>query len=338
MTSDLWVKEVEPQNLNQMIGQEELVEMFKEYAKIGHIPNMTIDGAPGCGKTLLMKCFAIELGFVKYVDGEIVDLIPGQFYIMDASSDRGIDVVRKTMKRLAQKPTINGVPRLVVLDEFNYTADAQAAMRSLMQECSDNTRFILLSNDTSNIIEPIISRCPIKTAKPLTLENMKTLVERIQKSKQFKITPEAIEYLYKTTQGDIRAFIGKLQEACIISNFDVQLKHVQNIDIDIQTAKSILEVAQTNYEQAKEVMMTVYMKTRNSKDLLEKLYMATYLVRFSEVIPDNEIIARRLRERIAEADFRLSPSQGTNPLVQLDAIINYIRLIKFVPLQCPRAK
>jgi len=338
MTSDLWTDIFEPQTLEEIIGQEELVKAYLEYVKTGHIPNMTIAGAPGCGKTLLIKCFATNLGLIKFVDGKLVNLIPGQFYLFDASTDRGIDVVRGTIKRLSEKPTIGDMPRLIVLDEFNYTADAQAAMRSLMQECSDNVRFIILSNDPSNIIDPIISRCPLKIAKPLTLENIKTLVERIQKSKDFKISPEAVEYLFKITQGDIRKFIGQLQDACIISNFNVQIQNVQNASVDLQVAKSILEAAQTNYDQAKEVMITIYTKTRNARDLLEKMYMATYEVRFSEVMPDNEIIQRRLRERIAEADFRLSPAQGTNPLVQLDAVINYIRLLKFIPLQCPKAK
>jgi len=336
MVSDLWVDIFEPQTLDQIIGQEELVKKFKEYVKTGHIPNMTISGLPGIGKTLLIKCFATDLGFIKYVDGKQIDLIPGQFYLMNASADRSIDMVRTTMKRLSQKPTRNDMPRLIVLDEFDYKHDAQGAMKSLMQECSENTRFIILCNNSVDIIDPIISRCPLKVAQPLTLENMKTLVERIQKVKQFKITSEAIEHLFKITQGDIRAFIGQLQDSCIISNYNVQIQHVQNVNIDIQTAKSILEAAQNNYDQAREVMITIFSKTRNAKDLLEKLYLATYLTKFSDIMPDNEIISRRLRERIAETDFRLT--QGVNPLVQLDALINYIKLIKYIPLQCPKAK
>jgi len=336
MTSDLFVDIVEPQTLDQIVGQEELVKAFKEYVKTGHIPNMTIAGAPGCGKTLLVKCFATDLGYIKYVDGKKVDLIPGQFYLLDASSDRGIDYVRGTIKRLAQAPVEEGMLRLIVLDEFNYTADAQAAMRSAMQECSDNTRFIILSNDPSNIIDPIISRCPLKVAKPLSLENVKIVVQRLQKLKEFKITPEAVEHLYKITQGDLRKFIGKIQDACLVSNFDVQIQHVQDVNIDIQTAKSILEAAQINYEQAREVMIAIFYKTRNAKDLLEKMYEAVSLVTFANGLPDNEIIQRRLRERIAETDYRLS--QGTNALLQLDALLNYIKLLKFIPLQCPRGK
>ena len=336
MTSDLWTDIFEPQHLNEMYGQEELVKSFQEYLKTGHIPNMTISGAPGCGKTLLVKCFATDLGYIKYVDGKQVDLIPGQFFLMDASSDRGIDYVRGTIKRLAQKPTTNGMLRLIVLDEFNYTPDAQAAMRSAMQECTDNTRFILISNDPSNIIEPIISRCPLKVAKPLTLQNMKTIVEKIQKVKDFKISPEAIEHLFNLTQGDTRKFIGKLQDACLISNYNVQVQHIQDDTVDIQTAKSILEVAQVSYEQATEVALTIFNKTRNSKDLLNSLYFAIPLVKFADGMPDNEIIQRRLREKIAQVDFYMT--QGTNSKIQLDALINYIKLIKFIPLQCSKGK
>jgi len=334
--SDLWVDIFQPKHLNEIIGQEELVKSFQMYVKDKHIPNMTISGSPGIGKTLLMQCFGTDLGLVEFDGRNQIDLIPGQFYIFNASQSRGIDDVRTTMKRLSSKPTIDGMPRLIVLDEFNYTPDAQAAMRSLMETYSSNVRFILLSNDPSNIIEPIISRCPLKVAQPLTLDDMNILVERIRKVKEFNITPDAIEYLYKITHGDIRKFIGILQEACIISNFNVQIQHVQNVSIDLQTAKSILEAAQNNYDQAREVMITMFMKTRNSKDLLEKLYEATYTTRFSDVMPDNEIISRRIRDKIAEIDYRLT--QGTNPLVQLDSLINYIKLIKFIPLQCPKVK
>jgi len=336
MTSDLWVTLYEPHSLNQMVGQDELVNMFKGYVKDRHIPNMTIAGIAGCGKTLLMKCFAADLGFIKFVDDQIIELIPGQFYLFNASTDRKIENVRTTITRLAHKPTIGDLPRLIVLDEFNYTDEAQAAMRSLMQECSNNVRFILLSNDPSSIIAPIISRCPIKIAQPLTLENMKTIVANIQKTKQFTITPEAIEYLYKLTNGDARQFIGELQNACTISNFNVQIQHIQIDTTTLMTAKSILEISQTDYYQAKDITLTIFSKTQDAKGLLEKLYEAASLTKFSEIMPDNEIIQRRIKERIAEADYRLT--QGVNPIVQLDAVISYIQLIKYIPLRCPRAK
>ncbi|MDP3013775.1 MAG: hypothetical protein Q8M92_05990, partial [Candidatus Subteraquimicrobiales bacterium] len=144
------------------------------------------------------------------------------------------------------------------------------------------------------------------------------------------------ELLYKLTQGDLRAFIGKLQDACIISNFNVSVNHIQSVSIDVQTAKAILEAALINYDQAREVMITVYTKVNSAKIILEKLYEATGLVIFANGMPDDEIIRRRIRERIAETDYRLT--QGTNQLLQLDALLNYIKLIKFIPLQCPKAK
>lgn len=336
MASDKWTDIFEPQTLDEMIGQKELVNAFKIYVRDRHIPSMTISGSPGIGKTLLMKCFATDLGFIKYIDGKKVDLQPGQFFLMDASSDRGIDYVRGTIKRLAQKPTIDGTPRLIVLDEFNYTGDAQAALRHSMQECTDNTSFIILSNDTSNMIDAIVSRCPIKVAQPLMLEDMKVIIARIQKVKEFKISPEAVELLFKLTQGDIRAFIGQLQDAAIISNYNIEVNHIQSVSVDLQTAKSILEVAQNNYDQAREVLITIFSKTRNAKDLLDKLYMATYITKFSEDIESNKIISMRIRDRMSDIDDRLT--RATNHLLQLDSLINYIRLIKFIPLQCPKTK
>lgn len=336
MDNDLWVSRFEPKTLDEIIGQSELVKMFKNYAKSKHIPNLTLTGSPGIGKTLLVKLFAVELGFIKYENGVITDLIPGQFYILNASASRGIDDVRGTLKRLASKPTFDGIPRLICLDEYNFTVDGQSAMRSLMQEFSSNTRFILISNDPTNMLDAIVSRCPIRVVNPPTFDDVKIIIANIQKQQQFKISPEAVEYLFKITQGDIRKLIGKLQDAVLISNYDIQIQHVQDISVDIQTAKSILEAAQINYDQSREVLITVFSKTRDAKDLLHKLYDATYLTKFSDLSQDNEIMQRRIRERIAETDFRLT--QGTNALLQLDALINYIKLIKYMPLTCPKAK
>ena len=336
MVSDLWVDIFQPKHLNEIIGQEELVKSFQMYVKDRHIPNMTISGAPGIGKTLLMQCFGTDLGLVKFEGKNQIDLIPGQFYIFNASQSRGIDDVRTTMKRLSSKPTIDGMPRLIVLDEFNYTDDAQAAMRSLMETYSSNVRFIILSNDPSNIIDPIISRCPLKIAQSHTLENIKILVQKIQKEKAFKITLEATELLFKITQGDIRAFISQLQNACLISNFNVDIQHIQTTSVDVMTAKSILEAAQINYDSAREVMITVFTKTGLIRPLLTKLYEATYITKFSDDAESNKIIAMRLREKIANMDFGWTP--GTNALLQLDSLINYVRLLKFIPLTCPKSK
>jgi replication factor C small subunit len=334
--SDLWVDRVEPTKLDEVIGQTELVKMFKEYARLNHIPNLTLSGSQGIGKTLLVKLFAVELGFIKYENGKQIDLQPGQFFLMNASSSRGIDDVRGTLKRLASKPTFDGIPRLICLDEFNFTTDAQAAMRSLMQEYSSNVRFILISNDPSNIIDPIISRCPLKIVKPTTLEDAKIIISRVQKLQDFKIEPEAIEELYKLTNGDLRAFIGKLQDLCLVSNYDIKLSNIQYTDVDLQTAKSILEAAQNNFDQAREVIITVYNKTKDAKDLLEKLYMATYITRFSDNPEDSKNIALRLRDKIADRDYERT--QGTNPLIYLDSIVNYVQILKIIPLKCPKAR
>lgn len=336
---DLWVDKYEPKTLDQIVGQKDLVNAFKGYVKLGHIPNMTLSGAPGIGKTLLVKCFAADMGVIKWdtIQNRWIDIEQGQFYLLNASDERGIDMVRTTLKRLSRKPTLNEKPRLIVLDEGDeLTQDAQGAMRALMQECSANVRFIICCNYPNKLLDPIISRCPMKEVFPPTKEDIKTVIERIQKAENFKIVPEAIDALYETTHGDLRSLIGKLQDACLVSNFNILPNHIMQTDVDIETAKRILESAQTNYEQAREIVITTYMSQRKTGSLLSKLYDATYLVRFSEIMPDNEIMQQRIREKIAEADYRLT--QGTNALIQLDSVINYVRLIKYIPLTCSKVK
>jgi replication factor C small subunit len=323
---DLWVEKYEPKTLNEIIGQEKLVNAFKAYIARGFVPNMTLGGEPGLGKTLIVKCYANDAGLMDE---------PGQYTYLNASDERGIDMVRSTLKMLAMEPLINGQVRLIVLDEGDsITADAQAAMRATIQTFSSNSRFIIIGNYTEKMIDAINSRCPLKTVMPLTKENIVMMVKRIQEKEKFEITQDAVDTLFIAGKGDMRLTIGKLQDAALISNFNIQKHHITTSNTDIETAKKILEIAITDFNQAKEILITEYNTKRDPRELIIKLYKAVDEVMFSNT--NNELMQRSLKERIQEADFRLT--QGTNVYIQLDAILNYVKLMYFIPLTCPRAK
>lgn len=115
-----WILKYEPHTLEQYIGHEDLVASFKQYVALHQIPNMTLGGSPGVGKTLLVKCFAHDLGLLEWDELNIGNWYPsgaGTFQFLDASNERGIDMVRTTLRGLAEDPTLDNEVRLICLDE-----------------------------------------------------------------------------------------------------------------------------------------------------------------------------------------------------------------------------
>lgn len=328
---DLWSEKYEPKTLDEVVGQKELVAFFKNCAQRKFIPNITLGGEPGVGKTLMVKLFAKELG---------IDQEAGQFEMFNASDENGINMVRTTLRSLAEAPRLDatGMPKLILMDEGDQiTDDAQAAMRGLIQNCSDNARFILTGNYPEEFIAAINSRCPLKVVQSLTKEDIIIMIKRIQEQEKFTITQDAIDALFETSNGDMRLLINKLQDAAMCSNFNIQRMHVISVEVKLETAKKIIEMALTNFVEARQIMVTTYQTTKDEKEILRKLYDASYLVPLAQDQDNNKIMQGRLRDRITEIDFRLT-QKGINIFIQLDGLLNYIRLLNFIPLTCSKVK
>lgn len=335
----LWILKYEPHTLNDYIGHESIVNSFKQYVATHQIPNMTLGGDPGVGKTLLIKCFAHDLGLIEWDSnhpGEWYPLTPGGFQLLDASNERGIDTVRTTLKCLAENPTIDNEVRLICLDEGdNITRDAQAAMRGLIQNTSQNTRFILNGNYPEEFIGAINSRCPLKTVSPFTRNDLLKMIQRIQTSEKFTITDEATQLLITICAGDMRLMINKLQDAAISSKMNITKPDISSTSADLETAKKIIESALTNFDKSREILITIYQNTKNPSDILDKMFAATYLIPIVQDAERNKILMDKLRNRMADIDYYLS-QKGINHLIQLDALLSYIRLLPHIPTKCPK--
>lgn len=170
------------------------------------MPHIILAGPPGCGKTTSMMCLARHLLGEENVKNGVLEL--------NASDDRGIEVVRNKIKFFAQqKVTLPpGRFKLVILDEAEgMTESAQQALRRMMETHSSTTRFALACNTSSKIIEPIQSRCAMVRFSRLQDSEVLDRVLHVCKAEGVKFTDQGLEAVVFTADGDMRHALNNLQ-------------------------------------------------------------------------------------------------------------------------------
>ncbi|ODV66382.1 P-loop containing nucleoside triphosphate hydrolase protein [Hyphopichia burtonii NRRL Y-1933] len=201
-----WVEKYRPHVLNDIVGNEETIERLKLIAEDGNMPHMIISGFPGIGKTTSIHCLAHELLGDKFYSQATLEL--------NASDDRGIDVVRNKIKQFAQTKIQlpPGRHKIIILDEADsMTQGAQQALRRTMEIYSNTTRFAFACNESSKIIEPLQSRCAILRYNKLADDQVLSRLLEIAKFEDVKYDSEGLKALIFTAEGDMRQAINNLQ-------------------------------------------------------------------------------------------------------------------------------
>ncbi|KAH8916453.1 P-loop containing nucleoside triphosphate hydrolase protein [Atractiella rhizophila] len=200
-----WVEKYRPINLEDITGNVETINRLKVIARDGNCPHIIISGTPGIGKTTSILCLAHALLGDVYKEGVLE---------LNASDERGIDVVRNRIKTFAQKKVTlpKGRHKIVILDEADsMTPGAQQALRRTMEIYANTTRFALACNQSNKIIEPIQSRCAIlRYARLSDSEILKRLIE-ICDAENVKYSNDGLASLIFTSEGDMRQAINNLQ-------------------------------------------------------------------------------------------------------------------------------
>jgi len=209
-----WVEKYRPATIDEVAQQEEVCSALRSSLQTGELPNLMFYGPPGTGKTTVALAL-VQQHFGSSWRDRVKEL--------NASDDRGISAVREKVKTFAQlalgstKESLASSKanfRVVILDEADsMTHDAQAALRRIMEEFVHVTRFIIICNYVSKIIEPLHSRCSKFRFSPITVEFQKERILHIAKCEGVKMGPGAIETLTRLSQGDMRCAVTMLQTA-----------------------------------------------------------------------------------------------------------------------------
>ncbi|NPA74589.1 MAG: replication factor C small subunit [Euryarchaeota archaeon] len=311
---DVWVEKYRPRNLSEVVGQKEIVERLKSYVESKSMPHLLFAGPAGTGKTTCAIALARELF------GEDWRM---SFHELNASDERGINVVRTKIKEYARTAAPNDVGfKIIFLDEADaLTPDAQAALRRTMEKYSRTCRFILSCNYSSKIIEPIQSRCAVFRFRPLNPEAVKERLLFIAEKEGKKITDEALNAIYYISGGDMRKAINVLQMSAAISDEiteDVVYKATglaKREDVE----DILITALKGDFITARNQLQRLFVEYGLSgEDIIKQIHRLIYELN----IPDHMKV--RLLDRTGEIEFRMV--EGANERIQLDALLAYFTL------------
>jgi replication factor C small subunit len=306
-----WVEKYRPQKLKDIVGHTEIVKRLKQYVENKNMPNMLFSGSAGIGKTSAAVALAKELFGESFKQN---------FLELNASDERGIDVVRNTIKDFARTLSFDAGFKIIFLDESDaLTADAQQALRRTMEKYTKTARFILSCNYSSKIIEPIQSRCVVSRFKPLTSKELNEKIKEISEKEKLNLSEKAFEALNYVSSGDLRKAINVLEAASTLNEKidDTQIYDIASKARPEEIKKMILNALKGNFLEAKKMLEELMLEHgMNGEDVINQIYRETVYAEETEINSKTKI---KLIEEIAEFNYRLT--QGASERIQLEALI-----------------
>ena len=305
---DIWTEKYRPDTLEEVVGQEEIVDRLKSFVEEDSVPHIMFAGPAGTGKTTSAIALAKDLYGDKWKQN---------FMETNASDERGIDVVREQIKNFARTKSVGSDYKIIFLDEAdNLTSDAQQALRRTMEQFSENCRFILSCNYSSKIIDPIQSRCAVFRFNRLEEEDVEKYITRIAEEEGFKISKEAVEAVMRVSDGDLRRVTNVLQTASL-QNEKVEEEDIYGAAASLRPEEitEILEKSiQGDFMDARDTLSDIMIdRGLDGQDVINAIHREVLDLEVSDM-QKLEII-----EELGEAEFRIA--EGGTSDIQIESLL-----------------
>ncbi|GAB6023931.1 Replication factor C (RF-C) subunit [Chamberlinius hualienensis] len=305
-----WVEKYRPTCLDDLISHEDIIKTIGRFVEEGRLPHLLFYGPPGTGKTSTILAVAKQLYTPKQFGSMVLEL--------NASDDRGIDVVRDRIMSFASTRTIfNAGFKLVILDEADaMTNDAQNALRRIIEKFTDNTRFCIICNYLTKIIPALQSRCTRFRFGPLSAEQMLPRLQMVIKEENVDVTEDGVNALMTLGYGDMRKAINILQSTSMAYNV-VNEENVYSC-VGHPLKKDISEMVNcllndTFTDAYNKLLKLKLAKGLALQDILTEVHQYVHRI----VFPANVRIY--LLTHLSNLEFRLAI--GTNEKIQLSSLI-----------------
>ncbi len=305
----IWIEKYRPQKFSEVRGQDNIVKRVRAFVEQNNMPHLLFAGPAGVGKTTLALVIAKQL----FKESWRIN-----FLELNASDERGIDIIRNKVKDFARTRAIGNVPfKIIYLDESDaLTKEAQQALRRTMENYTHTCRFIISCNYSSKIIDPIQSRCTMFRFKPLEKKDIFHIIDLIAKEEKLKIDNKAKEALFEVSNGDCRRVENILQSCAAISD-----KITEDAVFSLaavakpEKIKEIIEIAlKGNFIAARDLLLNTMLEYGLSGfDIIKQIQKEIWNV---DITDRNKV---KLIDKCGEAEFRMV--EGSDEFLQLEALL-----------------
>lgn len=304
-----WVEKYRPNTLEELIAHEEIINILDKLISTNKLPHLLFYGPPGTGKTsTIMAC-------AKKMYGEHYGAMT---LTLNASDDRGIDVVRNQIKEFAgTKKLFSSGTKLIILDEADaMTSDAQAALRRVIEKYTSNTRFCMICNYVNKIIPALQSRCTKFRFAPLKPEQITSRLQTVIDSETVAITPGGKEAILELAAGDLRRVLNLLQSASMAYDNVTEDSVYLTAGAAMPSVIQRLFIALMN-DSFQVAYNTLYKAITEFGYAVCDITTELSLLLIATELPDQ--VAAYLMDKLSNIEYRLS--NGVSERLQLGALV-----------------
>lgn len=304
----MWVEKYRPSKLSEVVDQEEIIGSLSSLLKnTSEMPHLLFSGSAGVGKTTVALCISRQILGDYYRDYTLE---------LNASDERGINMVRERVKKFSRFAGLDTeIPfKIIILDEADeMTADAQTALRRIIEDTAKFCRFILIANNISKIIDPIQSRCAVFKFTTIPEKNAIEHLKNIAKKEKLKVDEKGLKTIHDYSEGDLRHAINLMQASASLGNITEENVKKSAGLTKTSDVGDVLKLALggkiTDARNKMIELIKVY--GMSESDFLKYINSAVFKSKTENL---SEIL-----ETIAKYDYRILV--GSNPEIQLTALL-----------------